>query len=115
MSETRENLAALSNTTRACIAGGNNPSVSDVIDYVTIASTGDASDFGNLTQARFYRSGCSGHTRGIFGAGRVSPAMVVTMDYITIASTGNATDFGDMATARALAHGSSDSHGGLQS
>ena len=115
MSETRENLAALSNTTRACIAGGNNPSVSDVIDYVTIASTGDASDFGNLTQARFYLSGCSGHTRGIFGAGRVSPAMVVTMDYITIASTGNATDFGDMATARALAHGSSDSHGGLQS
>ena len=91
------------------------PAVVDSLDYISIGTTGNASDFGNLTQARFYLSGCSGHTRGVFGSGRVSPAMVVTMDYITIASTGNATDFGDMATARAMPHGSSDSHGGLQS
>ena len=46
-----------SSQTRAVIAGGQNkpsphPS-SDVIDYVTIASTGNATDFGNLTVAGF--------------------------------------------------------------
>ena len=31
--------------------GGGTPSGSDVIDYVTSTTTGDATDFGNLTQA----------------------------------------------------------------
>ena len=46
-----------SSTTRAVIAGGQNkpsphPS-SDVIDYIQIATTGNATDFGNLTVAGF--------------------------------------------------------------
>ena len=38
-------------TTRGCFAGGYVPGVgeSDVIDYITIATTGDATDFGDLT------------------------------------------------------------------
>ena len=39
------------------------------IDYVTIASKGDAIDFGDLTQARFAPSACSSSTRGVFGGG----------------------------------------------
>ena len=69
-----------------------------------MASTGDALDFGDLTQARgnmcYHTSSSS--TRGIF-AGGIIPAQVNTIDYITIAATGNATDFGDLTENRRLA------------
>ncbi len=52
----RVNTTSTSSHTRAVWGGGYlKPSphaVSDVIDYVTIATTGNATDFGNLTEAR---------------------------------------------------------------
>ena len=69
---------------------------SNVIDYITIASTGNASDFGNLTVARSGYCACSDGTKGVFGGGNGDP----TIDYITIATTGNATDFGDLTANR---------------
>ena len=42
-----------SSKTRGVIGGGNTqPAKTNVIDFVTIASAGNASDFGDLTQAR---------------------------------------------------------------
>ena len=38
-----------SGSTRAVFGGGAEPGVSEVIDYVTVSSTGDAADFGNLS------------------------------------------------------------------
>ena len=67
----------------------------DVIDYVTFASTGNATDFGNLTDARDHAYGSSSSTRGVFAGGR-DPNTTNIIDYITIASTGNAIDFGDL-------------------
>ena len=68
-----------------------------------MASTGDAIDFGDLSQARqnmcYHTSSSS--TRGIFGGG-IIPAQVNTIDYITIAATGNAIDFGDLTVNRRL-------------
>ena len=49
----------MSSSIRACVAGGTAPGNSDVIDYVTIASTGNATDFGNLTVARTVPQGLS--------------------------------------------------------
>jgi hypothetical protein len=72
---------------------------SNVIDYVTIASAGNATDFGDLTLARDSISGCSSTTRGVFGGGN-TPTKQNVIDYVTIASTGNATDFGDLTLAR---------------
>jgi hypothetical protein len=37
-----------SNTTRATFIGGEDPAISNVIDFVTIATTGNATDFGDL-------------------------------------------------------------------
>ena len=37
----------------------------NTIDYVTIASTGDAKDFGDLTQARQYPGSCSDSHGGL--------------------------------------------------
>jgi len=37
----------------------------DVIDYVTIATTGNATDFGDLTVARYRLAGCSNDHGGL--------------------------------------------------
>ena len=69
-----------------------------VLDYVTIATLGNATDFGDLTVPRSAKSGGSSSTRGIFINGRFSPAAAYynIIDYVTISSTGNAFDFGDL-------------------
>jgi hypothetical protein len=86
----------------------------NVIDYVTTASTGNATDFGDLTVARGSLGGGSSNTRSI-ALGGATPSESNVMDYVTIASTGNAADFGDMYVTRGYFSSASDSHGGLQS
>ena len=70
----------------------------NTIDYVTIATLGNAADFGDMTVSRSAGPGGSSATRGLFIAGRFSPSSTWynTIDYITIQSTGNAFDFGDL-------------------
>ena len=95
-----------SNATRGGRGGGftgtGNPFASNIIDYVTIATTGNATDFGDLSSVRYSVSGLSSSTRGIFGGGAIYTGSTVysnIMEYITIASTGNVTDFGDILSA----------------
>ena len=83
------------------------------IEYVTIASTGNGSDFGDLTQARSSQAATSSSVRAIWMGGNTSGGDQNTIDYITIASTGNATDFGDLSGGSSLRAATSDSHGGL--
>jgi hypothetical protein len=72
------------------------------IDYFTISSLGNVSDFGDTSLA-FYGRGGNGSSNGtneraIFWGGAVDPGTwpnPLTMDYITINSLGNASDFGD--------------------
>ena len=45
-------MPAASSIGYGLFGGGNTGSASNVIDYVTIASTGNATDFGDLTVAR---------------------------------------------------------------
>ena len=86
----------------------------NVIQYVTIASTGNATDFGDLTDERRLPGAVSNNTRGLIAGGYANPATVATVDYITIASTGNAADYGDMSVARENMGSGSNGHGGLQ-
>jgi len=88
----------------------------NTIEYVTIATTGSATDFGDLTLGRYTGEGVSNGTRGVFCGGATGPAApnaVNNIDYITIATTGNAADFGDMYEIQRQGGGMSDSHGGL--
>ena len=73
----------------------------NVIDYITISSTGDATDFGDLTTNRYYLTATSNRTaeRGVFAGGYDSDYTNV-IEYITINSASNATDFGDLLSAR---------------
>ena len=71
------------------------------MDYVTIQSTGDAKDFGDLTARTDDANGHSSSTRGIYVLGNGEPhnSALNIINYITIASTGAATDFGDAHNA----------------
>ena len=100
----RGNLAGASSPTRGVFAGGATDDPTDSyttprIDYITIASTGNATNFGDLTLTRFGLAGCSSSTRAIFAGGNQNPGARNVIDYITIASTGAATDFGDLISA----------------
>ena len=105
-----------SSTTRGVFAGGqfDNPyPQTDIIDYITIATEGNAIDFGDLAAARSHGSGLSNSIRGLF-AGGSSPNKTNVIEFVTIASTGNASNFGDLTVARdRLGQGASDAHGGI--
>ena len=92
-------VGSITSTTRGIFAGGNpgsGPNLSDTIDYITIATTGNATDFGNQATAMREQAGASSSVRGLFAGGYTSPANLNRIEYITIATTGNGTDFGDL-------------------
>jgi len=86
--------AASSSADRATFCMGNNDG--ENIYYLSITTTGNASDFGDLTQSRVYGGGFSDGSRGVFGGGENSGTRTNRIDYITIANTGNASEFGDL-------------------
>ena len=92
--------------------GGTTGSITDVIDFITIASLGDAIDFGNLTTSKGNTSAVASSTRAVEAGGN-TPSYVDTMDYVQIMSVGNAVDFGDLSVTRAEMAGISNGHGGL--
>ena len=96
----RGHLAGMCNSTRGVFANGTtNPSphpVVNTIDYITIATAGNATNFGDSTTAsKPMGGGRSSTTRGIFTLGN-APSAVNNIEYITIASTGDSQDFGDL-------------------
>ena len=58
LSSKRRQSGSASSSTRGIIAGGGNDTPAsntayNTIDYITIATTGDSQDFGDLSQARW--------------------------------------------------------------
>ena len=97
---TRNQLAACSNSTRGLFSGGDAPSaITEVIEAVTIASTGTCEDFGDLQDATEQPASCANSVRGLV-AGGSNPAINNIISYVTISSIGNALDFGDLITKR---------------
>ena len=105
---------------RMCIGGGydqggnDGTSTQNVIGYITCASTGNATNFGDLTVKRYAVSACSSTERGVWCFGQNESGNYTNhLDYVTIASTGNATDFGDRTVTGFGVGACSDVHGGL--
>ena len=65
------------------------------IQFITIPTQGNATDFGDMVDARSNVGSFASNVRGVFGGG-YSPSPDNDIDFVTIASTGNASDFGDM-------------------
>ena len=90
--------------TRGLSMGGYN-TTTDTVDYVNVDSTGNATDFGNLSSARFTGGAVASRTRELYFGGEQAPGTQVnTIDFFTISSTGNSSDFGDVS-AGTLAQG----------
>ena len=109
----------ISSPTRGVFAGGaDSPSSAavNIIHFVTLASTGNSTDFGDISAAkRVEGGGTSSHVRGLI-AGSASPATINTIEFVTIATTGDAQDFGDLMSSRSqdgYVGALSDCHGGL--
>ena len=103
--------SGVSNNTRGVSCGGNlfvSPTnvKSNIMEFITIASTGDATNFGDLTVPRSHTSGTSSPTRGVLMGGVDPSAVVKVIDFITIATLGDALDFGELiSTTYGASHG----------
>jgi len=80
---------------RGIIGLGGAPGLSNIIEYITIANAGNATDFGDLTSSRRWGAATSSGSagRGILAGGQGDHGQI---DYVTIASAGNASDFGTL-------------------
>tara|TARA_B100000902_G_scaffold291173_1_gene277477 strand:- start:992 stop:1963 length:972 start_codon:yes stop_codon:yes gene_type:complete len=116
----RGGMGALSSTTRGIWYGGgiypgSSYDIFNVIDYITMATDGNAVDFGDTMTAngiQFTTGTVSNKTRGVISGGS-TPAIQDDIAYVTITTTGNAVDFGNLTAAHYNWTGCSDSHGGL--
>tara|TARA_R110002167_G_scaffold315138_1_gene520651 strand:+ start:351 stop:1562 length:1212 start_codon:yes stop_codon:yes gene_type:complete len=107
--------AGFGSTTRGVRSGGydgagGGSSETNVMDYVTISSQGNAIDFGDMTLARRGHGGCSSSTRGLNAGGFTGSTNTNSIDYVTISNTGNATDFGDLIKMSGLNVRAASSH-----
>ena len=83
--------------TRGLFMGGDPGSDGKIIEYVTISTAGDGTDFGDMVDQSKYCSSCSSNTRGIVAGGESpSDGTHEEIEYVTISSTGDAIDFGDL-------------------
>jgi hypothetical protein len=97
-------------------AGGNTGSMVNVIQYVVIATTGNATDVGDLAvaQGRGANGTISSSTRGIMAAGSDNIiGYCNTIQYMTIATTGNSLDFGDCSGRKIILGGCSNATRGI--
>ena len=102
--------------TRAVFGGGKvapDNSAVNTIEFITMATFGNAIDFGDLTRTTYQvPSGVvSSPTRGLAIGGYPSPSLVI--DSFEIATTGNSVDFGDCTTSPNSGYALSSGHGGL--
>ena len=98
---------------RALSMGGQAPGDIDIIEFVTIPTQGNATDFGNLSVTRTQSAGLGSRIRGFCVGGLDSPSSYRNdIDFHEFSSTGNFSDFGDLtATARLLAAFSNSTRG----
>ena len=91
-------------------SGASSPKVTNKINYVNIASTGNAQEFGTLSSGAdqdIVNCGAS-RTRGVFRDGNSAP-----MTFVTFASTGNSVTFGNSGLTANRASGLSNETRGI--
>ena len=89
---------------------GNSSLEANIIDYITISTTGNATNFGDAIIGRWGSGGCSNgvNDRGIFAGGYDGEDGYNSIEYITILSAGNAANFGDLMLGRCITAGLSN-------
>ena len=115
LSATRGRTTNTSNNTRGLnFAGGPGPSSrTNTIEFITLSTEGNATDFGDLAAAVLSVASCASSTRAVQLGGSTPSGATNIMQYVTISTTGDATDFGDMTVALTGHAAVSDVNGGL--
>jgi len=105
----RRGCGGCSSSTRGLLGGGTggnpSPSFTSTVEQIQLATTANATTFGNLNSNTRNIAGVSNATRGIFAGGGDNPTFIDNIDFFTIASAGNATDFGNLLAALKAASG----------
>ena len=86
------------------------------MEFITIATTGDANDFGDLSVPKELNAGFASPTRGIIaGGGQSSTITNLTADiqFVTLATGGDSQRFGELRRLRFRLPGASNSTRGL--
>ena len=90
------------------------PAADNTIDFITIATTGNATDFGDLGSITVGTGGAtSDKIRGVFGTGWNGSNYLNVIQQVTIATTGNSVDIGELTLLRHQPACLGDAHGGL--
>ena len=97
LSQNTQRPGAVCDRTRFVTIGGYVSSNSNVMEFFSVASTGDATDFGDVDTSNTARAcyAANDRTRGVFGGGG-TPTNTNTLHFITIQSTGISRDYGDL-------------------
>ena len=106
----------LGSSTRGVRAGGilASDAFTASVEFVTMASQGNAIDYGDCTTAVRLSEGASNSLKSFLAGGDVDDAVgtnVIQQGVIT--TGGDWTDFGDLSAARYTGGGTSNAHGGL--
>lgn len=105
LSANRYSLGAGANSTRCLFTGGyvegNSPDTDvNIIEFVTIASEGNATDFGDRIQVGRVPAVASNDTRCVMASAKTGSGNQNTIDKVEFATTGDATNFGDLSSKR---------------
>lgn len=88
-----------SSTRSLFLAGTDGPSggfKTNVIQYITTATLGNAIDFGDYAFAENYLAGCSSPTRTVVAGGGIGSSQT-SINFVTTATLGDSTFFGSLA------------------
>ena len=113
----RTHTGTFSNSIRGVIYGGTSPGAgfeNNCIQYITIATTGNSLDFGDLINYKNRSAGACDATRGLCAGGNPTSRRN-SIDFVTISTLGNSQDFGDFSVTLHSYYdgGCSNAHGGL--
>ena len=94
----------VNSSTRGLFYGGNPNDGSawfNTIEFITMSTTGDSQDFGDLSSTSGDGAAGCNSTRGVIQVGYINPSAATnTLEFVTIATTGNTVDFGDLTQKR---------------
>ena len=118
MTRNTRQVRGTSNNVRGIFFGGYSTyspyAAEKLIDYITIASEGNATDFGDLITVRAQQGCAANSTRAVAAGGGGDPVGTLnSIEFVNINTTGNGQDFGDLYNAVSATTACSDSGGGL--
>ena len=110
MTKDRRDAYGVQSPTRGVFAGHETKTPTDtpinILDFITIATIGNAQDFGDMIENGNVAASGSSSTRGIYAGGGES-GFSDTISFITIATKGNAEDFGNLTESIKQSSGTS--------